>query len=44
MQSISQNINFSIPLKWEQDQEQMVGTQISVWASDSNGSFIPNLF
>jgi len=44
MQSSNQNINFSIPSKWEQDPEQMGGTQISVWASDSNGSFIPKPF
>jgi len=44
MQLVIQNINFSIFPKWEKDQEPTGGTQFSVWASDSSGSFIPKPF
>jgi len=44
MQLDIQNIIFSIPSKWEQDPEPTGSTQFSVWASDSNGSFIPKPF
>jgi len=44
MQLIIKNINFSISSKWKKDQESTGGTQFSVWASDSDGSFIPKPF